>query len=173
MRMTSSTCNNWRKLGTIIWITNFFHRGSMFLMIPLWIGPTSGILDVCVSDVSRIPLAMSSITFVALSPPFCGEHILWRASTGQLNSVQRNGKSWGILMGSYHECVSQYLQLVSVLCLIVDVVRQILSQPCMSLVSTLLRSSRSANNGTRVYWDMPLANTPLKKMLLMQICWRP
>ena len=64
-----------------------------------------GILDLCVSAVSRIPLEMS---FVVLSPPFYGEHISWRTRTGQLNSFRRNGKIWGRLLGSCYECVSQY-----------------------------------------------------------------
>ena len=55
------------------------------------------------SAVNHIPLEMSGITFVALSPQFCGEHRSWRASTGQLNLVRRNGKSWGRLLASCYE----------------------------------------------------------------------
>ena len=119
MRMAYSKCTNRRNLGTRIWLNNFCHNGSMFLMSPWWSGSTSGLLDLWVSDVSRIPLEMIGIPFVELSPPFCGEHRSWRARTGQLNSLRRNGKSWGRLLASFYECVSQYFQLVSVLCLTV------------------------------------------------------
>ena len=84
---------NWRKLGTRIWINNFCHHESTFLMIPWWGGSSSGFLNLCVSAVSRIPLVMSGILFFALSIPLSGEHISWRSSTGQLKSVQRNGES--------------------------------------------------------------------------------
>ena len=155
------------------WRNNCCHHGSMFLMSPLCSGSTSGLIDLFVSAISRIPLKMSDMPFVALSHPFCVENILWRARTGQLNSVWRNGKSWGILLVLCYECVSQYLKLVSVLCLTVAFVCQRGSQTFWILVSTLLRSSRSANNGPRVYRYMPLTNTPLTKMLLMWIYWRP
>ena len=89
----------------------------MFFMSPLWSGSTSGFLDLCVSAISRIPLEMSGIPFVALSPKLCGYYRSWRARTGQLNLVKRNGKSWGRLLVSCYKCVSQYFQLVSVLCL--------------------------------------------------------
>ena len=55
------------------------------------------------SAVSGIPLVMSGKTVGALSPPFCGKHILWRADTGQLNSLRRNGKCWGRLLASCYE----------------------------------------------------------------------
>ena len=100
MRMASYKCANWRKLGTRIWLNSFCHNGSMFLMSPWCSGSTSGLLDLCVSAVNRIPLEMSCILFVALSPPLCGEHRSWRARTGQLNSVRKNGKIWGILLAS-------------------------------------------------------------------------
>ena len=72
MRMASYKCANWRKLGTRIWLNSFCHNGSMFLMSPWCSGSTSGLLNLCVPAVNRIPLAMSSIQYVALSPPFCG-----------------------------------------------------------------------------------------------------
>ena len=129
----------------------FSHHVSMFLMSPLWSGSTSGPLDLCVSAVRRIPLEKSGIKFVALSTPFCGEQRSWRARTGQPNSVWRNEKIWGRLLGSCYKCVSQYFWLETVFCLAVDFVCQRVSQPCWILVSTLPHWSRSANTGPRVY----------------------
>ena len=173
IRMASYKCANWRNLGTIIWLNSFFHHGSMFFMSPWWSGSTSGLLDLYVSAVSHIALEMSSIPSVALSPPLCGEHRSWRARTGQLKSVRINGKIWGILLASCYKCVSQYFQLVGVLCLTVDFMCQRGSHPCCSLVSKLLRSSRIENTGPRVYREMPLINTLMTRMLIMWICWRP
>ena len=133
------------------WYNHCCHHGSMFLVSPLCSGSTSGLMDLFVLSISRIPLKMSGIPFVLLSHPFCVENRLWRERTVQINSVRRNGKSWGILLVLCYKFVSQYLQLVSVLCLTVAFVCQRRSQPFWSLVSTLLRSPRSANNGPRVY----------------------
>ena len=101
--------------------------------------------------------------------------ILWRAQIveGKDRPNELGGKNWGRLLASCYECVSQYFQLVSVLCLTVSFVCQRVSQPYWSLVSTLLRSSRSENNGPRVHQEIPLTNTFLKRILLMWICWRP
>ena len=172
MRMASCKYANWRKPGTRIWLNSFCHHGSMFLMSPLWSGSTIGLLDLCASAVSRIPLEMSSIPFVALSPPFYVDNISWRASTEQLNSVRRNGKIWVRLLASCYECVRQYFQLVSVLCLTVYFVCQRVSQPCRILVYTPMRSSRSVNTGPRVYREMSLTNIFLTRMLLTWICLR-
>ena len=49
------------------------------------------------SAVNRIPLAMSGIPFVALLPPFCGDHRSRRASTGQLK-WEDLGKTVGIML---------------------------------------------------------------------------
>ena len=51
------------------------------------------------SDVSHIAFVMSGIPFVVLSTPLCGEHRSWRASTGQLNLVQRKGEDLGNNVG--------------------------------------------------------------------------
>ena len=174
MTMASSKCENWRKLGTIIWLNSFCHHGSMYLRSPLWSGSTSALLDLYVLTVSHIPLSMRGIPFVALSPQFYGEHRSWRARTGQLNSVRRNGKSWGRLLASCYECVSQYFKLVSVLCLTVFFfLCQRGPNICWSLVSTVLRLSRSTNTVPRVYREMTLTNNFLTRMLLMWICWKP
>ena len=165
-----STCAKWINLGTRIWLKTFFHHGSMFLMSPWWSGSTGGLLDLCVSAASSIPLTMISIPVVALSTPFCGYHILWSARTGQLNSVWRNGKIWVGLLGSFYECVSQYFWLESLFFLTVDFLCQRGSQHCWSLVYTLLFLSRSANTGPRVYRGIPLTNTFLTNLLLMWIC---
>ena len=55
--------------------------------------------------------------------------ILWRSQIveGKYRPTElgkKNGKSWGILLASCYECVSQSFQLVSVLCLTVDFVCQ-------------------------------------------------
>ena len=86
---------------------------------------------------------------------------------------QKKCEELGKTFGSCYECVSQYFQLVSLLCLTMAFLCQRGSQPCYILVYTLLCSSRSANTGPRVYQEMPLANTSVTNMLLMWICWRP
>ena len=79
--------------------------------------------------------------------------IIWRAHIveGKYRKNQLIQKKWGILLGSYYECVSQYFRLESVLCLTLVFVCQRLSQPCWILVSTQLLSSRSANTFPRLY----------------------
>ena len=147
--MDSSTCANWRKFGTIIWTKTIYHHGSMFFIIPLWSVSTSGILDLCVSSVSRIPLVMSGIPCVALSPPLFREHISWRASTGKINSFKRNGEyCWDRTMNVWANifdwkvccawhwflCVKGYHSLVGFWCLhsCSHQEAQILSQGCTS-----------------------------------------
>ena len=104
--------------------------------------------------------------------------ILWRSYIVEgkdrpTNSLRRNGEIWGRLSASCYECVNQYFPLVSVLCLTVAFVCQRGSQPCWSLVSTLLRSSRSENTDPRVYREILLMNTSPTRMLLLWIFWKP
>ena len=53
-----------------------------------------------VTAVIFIPLEMSGIPIVALSHPFCGDHILSKARIVQLKLVRINGKIWRRLLGS-------------------------------------------------------------------------
>ena len=104
--------------------------------------------------------------------------IMWRAHIveGKDRPTELGKKKWedlGKTVGLILRMCEPIFSTVSVLCLTVAFVYQSVSLPCWSLASTLLRSSRSENTGPRVYWEMPLTNILLTKMLLMCICWRP
>ena len=103
---------------------------------------------------------------------FCAfASIVWRSQIveGKDRPTQLGPKKWeklGNTVGLMIRMRDLIFQLVSVLCLTMDFVCQRGSQPFCSLASTLLRSPISANTGPRLYPEMPLTNTFLKKCYL-------
>ena len=123
----------------------FCHHGSMFLMSPWWSGSTSGILDLCVSAVSRKPYPFGNewhTICCALAHIMCRAHIV----EGKGRPTEIGQKKWEDLGNTVGPMLGMCEPIfLTGKCVVLDsgFLCQRGSQPCWSLVSTLLRSSRA------------------------------